>query len=87
MWLSYGFGHRAMRRPLLPVQHHQSFQEGVPRAEEGWSPAKEVSVHVLLMDLLAEEVFELKELLKDMDKEDSPWAGPSMDADNDSDFL
>jgi hypothetical protein len=63
------------------------FKRECPELKKASAQLKKFSIHALLMDLSAEEIFELKELLKDTDQEDSPQAGPSTDADFVSDFL
>jgi hypothetical protein len=63
------------------------FKRDCPELRKAGAQQRKFSIHALLMDLSADKVLKLKELLLAMDQEDSPQAGPSADADNVLDFL
>jgi hypothetical protein len=55
---------------------HSHFKKDCLELKKAGAQPKKFSIHTLLMDLSADEIFELKGLLMDMDSEDNPQAGP-----------
>jgi hypothetical protein len=84
-------------RPMdLDVIHHDAhcyqcsilghFKRDFPELRKASAQPKKFSIRAMLMDLSADELFKLKDLLDSMDSEGTPQDGPLTDA-NVSDFL
>jgi hypothetical protein len=61
------------------------FKVECPELKMDGTQPKKINLHVVLMDLTADELAELKGLITDLDSEASPQVGPSTDTD--LDFL